>query len=363
MLQNRPVAKELVFQRRWARTTVDQVFLEPRRMHRMPPILTEKLVIQGNSIDGIMAFKRSSGSLVWKFHVHGGVEGGAQLVDGVLYFGANDGFFYAIDVDTGHQRWTFPIHFEGLGEPFVDKGIVYFIAGNNVAYALEAQSGKQLWLYNRRDASSLSIRGGSRPATDDKFVYIGFSDGYIVALEKNRGQVQWEAKINNNKRFRDVDSGPVLEKGLMYVTSYDGGLYCLNTQTGKILWENKDGGFSSPLLYKDYLIYTTSGGKVMAVKKATGETVWTRTLTGQIATRPALINDLLVFGEYDGVLRGIRVSDGEPLLEYAPGRGVTSPPTVDPSSNEIYFISADANLFALQLTEEPRPSLINRQVW
>ncbi len=355
--------KELVFERRWARSTLDHDFLESRRLHRMAPILTDQYVIQGNSIDGIMAFNRRTGNRLWKFQVRGGVEGGAQLVDGVLYFGANDGFFYAIEAQTGHQRWTFPIHFEGLGEPLVDSGIVYFIAGNNVAYALEAESGKQLWLYNRRDASSLSIRGGSRPAVDAKSVYIGFSDGYLVALERKRGQVQWEAKINSNKRFRDVDSGPVLEKDFMYVTSYDGGLYCINTQTGKILWENHDGGFSSPLIYKDYLIYTTSGGKVMAVKKANGEPVWTRVLNGQIATKPALLNDLIIFGEYDGALRGLRVSDGEPIMAFYPGRGVTSPPTVDGTKSEVYFISADANLFALRVSEIPRPSIVNRQDW
>ena len=38
---------------------------------------------------------------------------------------------------------------------------------------------------------------------------------------------------------------------------------------------------------------------------------------------------------------------GEMISMFEPGRGVTSRASVDPNKGEVYFISADANIFAL----------------
>lgn len=354
LFETRDPQYKMVLSRQWVRTTLDKPFIEARRLHRMSPILTKNYVFVGNTIDSISSYSRRTGRLVWRKFIKGGVEGGAQLVDGILYFGANDGFFYALNSVDGEVKWTFPIRFEGLGEPLVDKGVVYVLAGNNIAYALDAETGKQVWLYNRRDPSSLSIRGGSRPAVTEKHVYIGFADGYVVSLQRANGQVEWETNINVNKRFRDVDAGAVIEGDRMYITSFDGGLYCLNVQTGQVVWSHDVGGYSSPIIEGNRLYYTTTNGKVMAVEKSTGAPIWTHSLGGKIATKPALNKGMLIFGEFEGNLKVISTQTGQLLAEFAPGRGVTSPPTLDPLKNEIYFMSIEANLFVLKLERTAR---------
>jgi outer membrane protein assembly factor BamB len=77
---------------------------------------------------------------------------------------------------------------------------------------------------------------------------------------------------------------PVIEPGRVYVTFGSPGTACLDTTTGKKLWERRDfvcnhfrGAGSSPIVYHDLLIMNFDGSDfqfVVALNKNTGETVW-----------------------------------------------------------------------------------------
>lgn len=319
-------------------------------IHRFTPILTDKVVYAANSIDGIVAFDRASGQLLWRHEIKDGVEASAQLADDILYFGAGDGQMYALQADNGKTLWTYPLKAEGLAEPLVHGGVVYVLGGNNVAHALDSKTGKLLWLYNRREASNISIRGGSRPALVGETVLIGFSDGSLVALNKSSGSVVWEVNLNRNKRFRDVDAAPIVDGDNVYVSSYDGALYALNKNDGKILWSIDDGGYERVLLSGSTLYFSTSSGKTMAVDKVSGKVLWTKNNPGGIATSPILYKNVLMVGEMDGSLRFLDIRNGDFIAEFSPGRGVTSRPAVDVKKGEVYFVSHDANLFALRVS-------------
>lgn len=77
---------------------------------------------------------------------------------------------------------------------------------------------------------------------------------------------------------------PSLEKGRVYITFGSPGTACLDTETGKVLWERRDfvcnhfrGAGSSPILYKDKLLMQFDGSDfqfVAALDKNTGKTLW-----------------------------------------------------------------------------------------
>lgn len=341
--------KKFTAERLWARATPAKENLGFRRLHRMTPIATDNYIFQGNAFDGMVAYDRNTAREIWRLKIKDGVEAGAALEGGILYFGANDGYFYAVQADNGQIRWSIPIRSEGLGEPLIKDGVIYFMSGANVAYAIEAQTGKQLWLYNRRDTSSLSIRGTSKPSIFGNTVFFGFNDGYVVALNRQSGALEWEQNINQNKRFRDVDSSPVIDGDRIYAASFDGGLYCLNRADGRILWSVNEGGDTSPILTVEHIYYSTSDGLVRALDKNSGKEIWSINLDGKIATKPTLHRGLLVFGEYEGKLKFVDARNGQLVGFFEPGRGVTSTPLIDVKRNEVYFISADANLFAVRM--------------
>ncbi len=51
------------------------------------------------------------------------------VADGVVYFGSDDHFLYALDVDTGVEKWTYKTTDGIWSTPVVYAGIVY--VGNN----------------------------------------------------------------------------------------------------------------------------------------------------------------------------------------------------------------------------------------
>jgi len=77
---------------------------------------------------------------------------------------------------------------------------------------------------------------------------------------------------------------PVIEEGRVYVTFGSPGTACIDTQTGKVLWQRRDfvcnhfrGAGSSPILYRDLLIMNFDGSDnqfVVALNKNTGKTAW-----------------------------------------------------------------------------------------
>lgn len=77
---------------------------------------------------------------------------------------------------------------------------------------------------------------------------------------------------------------PAIEEGRVYITFGSPGTACLDTKTGKVIWERRDfvcnhfrGAGSSPIIYGDKLLMHFDGSDhqfVVALDKMTGKTIW-----------------------------------------------------------------------------------------
>lgn len=345
--------REFQIENSWVRQTTKTEFLGFKRMNRMTPIVLERMVIQSNSIDGITAFDRKSGSEIWRIDLKNGVEGGAQVVGNRIYFGSSNGIFYCANIEDGKTIWTFAVRAETLAQPTVENGIVYFASGADVVYALDAATGKQLWLFNRQVTGSLSIRATTRPVVAGEIILNGFSDGFLVALKKRDGTLLWERKLGKGVRFRDVDATPVVEGQNVYASSFDSGLFSLKLATGEINWSTDEGAFVPVTIGQNHLsdriFYATATGKLMAVDKNSGKIMMTIPLKSGIATQPALFKNFIVYGESEGALVIADAQTGAALGKYESGQGLISSPTIVESTGEVFFVSNLANLYALKI--------------
>jgi len=325
-----------------------------RKINRMSPLLyTDKnlgeLVIQANSIDGVVAYERFTGHEIWRLKVLNGVESSAALVKDRLFFGGSDGQFYSVEANTGKIIWTFPTRIENLAEPLIDDGNVYFLTGNNSVYSLDALTGKQNWIYTRQDPNPLRVRGGSKPALRNGTLILGFSDGYLVALVAKTGQLKWEKQLNHNKKFRDLDTNPLIDGEFVYALGFDDHLYCLRATTGESVWTSEKGGYGGMITQGNRLFYATTDNTFISIDKTTGAKLWTYSLEEGIATSASLYRGLLVFGESQGELVFLDSGTGKKIGSFDPGRGILSPPTVDEKNNRVFFISGEANTYALEV--------------
>src|SRR5690606_31429106 len=107
-----------------------------------------------------------------------------------------------------------------------------------------------------------SVRGGTKPTLYKGLLYVGFSEGSLIAFNARSGLPVWELQLNKNKRFKDIDSTPVIDGNLLYVSGYDDRLYCIDAQRGEIIWKIDGGGYYGITIDSDRIYYPTSGGEV-----------------------------------------------------------------------------------------------------
>lgn len=150
---------------------------------------------------------------------------------------------------------------------------------------------------NVRWKTAIHDRGWSTPAVLDGQVWLTTAtleghDFFAVCVDAATGRIRFDEPLfhcenpeplGNNVNAYATPS-PVVEAGHVYVHFGSYGTACLETQTGKVLWERKDlrcrhyrGPSSSPILFRNLLICTFDGADlqyVAALDKETGRTVW-----------------------------------------------------------------------------------------
>lgn len=151
-----------------------------------------------------------------------------------------------------------------------DENVVWKTPIHGKAWSSPVILGKQIWMTS---------------ATEDG------RQLFAICVDKESGKIVRDLKVFDVEKpqyvhpFNSAASPtPAIEPGRVYVTFGSAGTACLDSETGKVLWERRDfvcnhyrGPGSSPLLYKDLLILNFDGSDyqyVAAMDKNTGKTVW-----------------------------------------------------------------------------------------
>src|SRR5438045_1195459 len=115
-------------------------------------------------------------------------------------------------------------------------------------FAIDRATGKWKWQYRRDAPPGFTVRGTSTPVVKDGVVYMGFADGFVVALSLADGTQKWERNLSTSGglQFLDADATPVLDDtGNLYAASYKDGIYALKAEDGEIEWNNARSGTNS----------------------------------------------------------------------------------------------------------------------
>ena len=67
------------------------------------------------------------------------------VIGDTIYFGSDDGNFYALDTESGYMRWVFRTGAEINSIPYADDEKVYFGSKDGKLYALSREDGTELW--------------------------------------------------------------------------------------------------------------------------------------------------------------------------------------------------------------------------
>ncbi len=129
---------------------------------------------------------------------------------------------------------------EGAGITY--QGIVYMPSGLNGVQALDGMTGKTLWYYAPKADNPALLPAVRGLAIGDGLIFEGQTDGNIVALDQQTGNVVWKRKIGDPTDGIQFSSAPVYYNG-MVLEGASGGDWggrsfalALNARTGAEIW-------------------------------------------------------------------------------------------------------------------------------
>lgn len=223
---------------------------------------------------------------------------------------------------------------EGIGEGYssvaVSNGRVFAMGhvpgadgrGTDTVYCFDAATGAVLWAYSYECLSEKGIFGGGST---------------VLPPYPTMGEF-------------GPRSTPTADENAVYTLSLDGHLFCLDAETGRVVWYRNAvdhlgatlrtyGCCSSPLVYGGKLILDL-GLKCVALYRASGEVAWSYKLAtaGFNALSPVVAEvggrTCVLFG--DRSLICARVEDGQKQWSYPMGRTATTAPVV---AGDLLFFS------------------------
>jgi outer membrane protein assembly factor BamB len=138
--------------------------------------------------------------------------------------------------------------------------------------------------------------GYSTPSVVGERVYVqsntDMDNEIVLALDARTGKQLWSTRlgrvgINQGPQYPGARSTPTVDGDLLFALGSDGDLACLETATGKVIWQKNlrrefDGRpgmwayAESPLIDGDVLVCTPGGKRVslLALHKNTGDVIW-----------------------------------------------------------------------------------------
>ncbi|MCH8828115.1 MAG: PQQ-binding-like beta-propeller repeat protein [Planctomycetes bacterium] len=303
----------------------------PGRGHGSPTVVGDRIFIataeKSRNIQSVLCYDRETGKRLWRKDVHQGDLGelgdpgssyaSATLAcDGMRVFALfrNDGVIYVTALDLeGNQLWKRAVgsHSSNFGfgsSPLIYRELVIIAADskeNGFIAALHRKTGEIWWKKSRHSADSYSspvvanvagkdqlfLSGGKRivsydPNTGDEIwsrkgcaeVTCGtmvWNESVVFASGGYKGNETIAVKADGSEEIVWRDSGfnfyvpsMILVDKYLYAVDRKGRGYCINADSGKVVWRHRFGGrfYSSPIYAGGQIYVTTRGGKTTVFK-------------------------------------------------------------------------------------------------
>ena len=279
---------------------------------------------------------------LWHMRSNAGREffSSPALVEGMLYFGCNDGNLRAIDIVSGSVNWTFGTACGICGEPAVDSTTVYFGGQDGVVYAIDRLSGSKRW------SSGLGYHVFCDIGIlSDTLVITGNSMGKVCALNARTGEPVWDDEIGG------IVLGPVIIDS-MIVFSTEGGKIAAFDPSGNQLWSKDYSSQASPPSADTAGVYAGfSNGVVRKFSLDDGHVIWETDIVSSasrcVLARPVIVGNVVLSGTNDGQLVALTAAEGTVIWRQHFDNWLQLPPAV--GQGLVYIACDDQRLHIVEL--------------
>ncbi len=295
------------------------------------PVVDSGRVYFGAYDGKVYALNAENGSCEWESHKasdssaqchdrepDGPIIGGMVLVDGVLYFGSDDGQLYGIEAETGAVHSCVDVKGAVWSAPLLIDKTLYVTTMSGAVWAVDAANAgdpqaKQLF---KTSAALLTD-----PVLAGTKLLVGGIGEKLYAIDAASGQVSWEFSGGNWFWGR-----PEVHGDVAYVTNLDGKVYAIDVGTGKAIWQ--DNTFTAPeairagpLLAGDVLVVADRGGNIYSLDPNTGQVLKKSEaiIEKRVLANPVALDGAVLVVAQDGSLYRVEPGGDKPpeLLQVA----------------------------------------------
>ena len=261
--------------------------------------------------------KLEDGKSVWRIKVGQPISAGVGANAKMLVVGTPKGEVLAFDAADGKPLWQARVSSEVLAPPAIGADGVAVRSGDNRVFLLDLTDGGRKWVYQRA-TPSLSLRNTAPPIFGDRFVFVGFPGGKLVALALQNGAPVWEGAVALPKgtteldRVADIVSTPVIDGTQVCAVAFQGRVACFDLgQGGALVWARDLSSASGLALDGRYLFVTDEKGAVHALDRLSGSSLWKQDkLLNRRVSGPAVRRGLVAVADGEGMVHFLSREDG-----------------------------------------------------
>ncbi|MGA9395655.1 MAG: outer membrane protein assembly factor BamB [Azonexus sp.] len=261
--------------------------------------------------------KLVDGRTEWSIRAEQELSAGVGADSRLVVVGTAKGDVLAFSAADGQPQWTARVTSEILAAPAVGPDGVVVKSGDNRVVLLDTASGARKWIY-QRSTPSLALRSTAPPVFADRFVFVGFPGGKLVALALENGAPVWEAPVASPKgateldRVADIVSVPVIDGRMICAVAFQGRVACFDmAQGGTLLWGRDFSSASGLALDNRFLFVVDERGAVHALDRNSGGSVWKQDkLLHRRVSGPAVQRSVVAVADGEGIIHFLSREDG-----------------------------------------------------
>ena len=259
-----------------------------------------------------------SGDILWEENIGititSGISGDAENI----LFSTADGFLWCMDHD-GELVWK--VLLEGIVNslPIIYDSMIVVKINSYKIIQLNIKDGSVIWKYQAA-IPPLTFKSEGKLAHSDNVVYLGLPGGKLIAIDSPTGGLVWESNISRAEgstdieRANDITSHPVIDGPVIFGITTNGDISSLDRRNGKTIWTRPVSSFYGMAFNGSSLFISHDSGSIYSLNKNDGEVEWRQgALQFRRIRTGTLIQDYIVFGDYDGYIHLLSSANGSVL--------------------------------------------------
>lgn len=266
--------------------------------------------------DGALS-RIEDGRVAWKIKAAPALSAGVAADAQRVVVATPKGDVLAFSADDGKALWSARVSSEVLAAPVIGEDGVAVKSGDNSVFLFDANSGNRKWVYQRA-TPALSVRGAGSPVFADRYLFVGFPGGKLVALSIQNGAPVWEGAVALPKgateldRVADIVASPVVDGRQICAAAFQGRVACFDMgQGGAMVWSRDISSSNGLALDGRYLFVTDDKGAVYALDRLSGSSLWKQDkLLNRRVSGPVVRRGLVAVADAEGIVHFLSREDG-----------------------------------------------------